>query len=246
MACRNTIALRAYVRLLHGYSANELQVSRKSVEYSYNRRVVRCPPEGAGSFLEVFKNGVYDTAFSPRPGDVCVDVGAYVGMWSVRAALAVGDSGRVIAIEPDAGSTRWLLENVKGLHVTVLPWIASDKDGTESLSLAHSPASRSTMLRRRRSTVLPCRTLDTILRYLRQNRVDFIKLDAEGAEMKVLLGAGETLRGNPGLRLVVASYRDLPGTVPGADEIASYLWSLGYAVHIREGLRRYVHAEKIS
>jgi len=47
-----------------------------------------------------------------RPGDVFVDVGANIGLFSVTAANRVGDTGKVYAFEPAAKTFHRLSENI--------------------------------------------------------------------------------------------------------------------------------------
>jgi FkbM family methyltransferase len=47
-----------------------------------------------------------------RPGDVFLDVGANIGLYSLVAASLVGDQGRVYAVEPHAVNTISLMRNV--------------------------------------------------------------------------------------------------------------------------------------
>ena len=48
-----------------------------------------------------------------RPGDVFVDVGANIGLYTLIAAHIVGASGRVYAFEPGSETYRRLLSNVQ-------------------------------------------------------------------------------------------------------------------------------------
>ena len=48
-----------------------------------------------------------------KPGFVFVDIGANVGVFTVKAAKEVGDSGTVIALEPFIESARQLSRNIK-------------------------------------------------------------------------------------------------------------------------------------
>jgi FkbM family methyltransferase len=58
-------------------------------------------------FEERLLNGDYEPqvqevlAGSLKPGDCCFDVGAHIGFFSVLAARLVGESGKVVAFEPD-------------------------------------------------------------------------------------------------------------------------------------------------
>lgn len=243
VASKNTGLLRAYMRILHGYDARDIRSHNGHTEYYYRGRLIKSPPDGTGSFFEVFYERVYDSVLTPQTGDIVIDVGAYVGMWTVRAALAVGRNGRVIAVEPSPHNQIWLRENTVGLPVAVLPWIVSDRDGHEALYVAKATTCHSTVARQSESVVLPCRTIDTIVADEKLAKVDFIKVDAEGAELKVLRGAVMTLHSND-VKLSIASYHKLPGGVPAAPELIRFLEKHGFRVVTDSGLRRYIYAEK--
>jgi len=50
--------------------------------------------------IEIFVQNVYEKYYKIKRNNVVIDVGANVGMFTVKAALAVGSRGKVIAIEP--------------------------------------------------------------------------------------------------------------------------------------------------
>jgi len=45
------------------------------------------------------------------PGDVCLDIGANIGYYSVLFSNLVGPKGKVIAIEPDPDNFQLLIKN---------------------------------------------------------------------------------------------------------------------------------------
>ena len=54
------------------------------------------------AFYEVFVEEVYSNIMSKiAEGDSVVDAGANIGIFSVISSIVVGDTGRVLAIEPD-------------------------------------------------------------------------------------------------------------------------------------------------
>src|SRR6267378_3778756 len=71
---------------------------------------------------------------SVRNGDVVVDVGAHFGLYTVALALRVGQTGHVIAFEPDAANYEALRLHLKlnrvELRVQPLPAAAGATDGT--------------------------------------------------------------------------------------------------------------------
>ena len=69
----NSWTLQAYIRLLHGYRADNLTVRNGCTMYRYRDRVIKAPINAAGVFLEIFVDNVYDGVL-PRKGDIAIDV----------------------------------------------------------------------------------------------------------------------------------------------------------------------------
>jgi FkbM family methyltransferase len=133
-----------------------------------------------------------------RPGMTFIDVGANVGYFALHAARVVGPSGKVIAFEPSSENCRLLLLSLRANemdHVEVHPFALSDRFGlsvfTTHLGSNGSFAPSSTAaLSSASCTIVPTMRLDDLPGV---GRVDFLKLDTEGAEGLVLGGALETL-----------------------------------------------------
>lgn len=66
------------------------------------------------AFAQVFLAGNYDQLLKKiRAGDVVIDAGANIGMFTIRAARIVGDSGSIIAVEPQRDNIGFLVENIR-------------------------------------------------------------------------------------------------------------------------------------
>jgi FkbM family methyltransferase len=127
-------------------------------------------------------------------GDVFVDAGASVGQMTFHAARCVGPAGRVFAFEPAperyddliAGIALNALDNVLPFRVGL-----ADESGERVLDLRGSPS----MAHRRSAHTarVSVRPLDDVLAEHRVDRVRFIKIDVEGFEAEVLLGAQRML-----------------------------------------------------
>ena len=229
--------LPIYLKVIHGHSL-PLTVRGNTASYVYLGRTIECPKDGIGSFLEVFQESVYDSIHTPQEGDIVVDIGAYVGMWSVRAALS---GGTVIAVEPDPTNRLFLSNNTDGLPITILPWAVSNHNGLETLYLSSTSSCHSSVIKSDRKMEIECRTVDTIAEKCGK-KIDFLKIDAEGAELKVLQGAEETLKGR--IRLSIASYRSVPDGHPETGVLVKFLEDRGLTVETNSGLRRYIYAAK--
>lgn len=134
-----------------------------------------------------------------QPGMVFVDVGAHFGEYTVMAARWVGRQGLVHAFEPQPDTFALLEKNVAASaleNVTLNPWAVADLDGEAVFWERAEPASSSLASTRppdaavRRVYCVPVCTLDAYCRQ-RQLTPDVIKVDVEGAERLVLLGARE-------------------------------------------------------
>jgi FkbM family methyltransferase len=134
-----------------------------------------------------------------KPGDQVLDLGAYAGDSTLFFARAVGPEGCVLAVEPDPASFAALDRNVRELGLANVAVEASailDRDGSVpfqargSIGSGISEASDHTGS----ETLIPTLTLDTLLARHRMARVDFIKMDIEGAEERVLRGNADLLR----------------------------------------------------
>lgn len=137
------------------------------------------------------------------PGDVFIDGGAHIGMFTLIGAAAVGRTGRVIACEP-------VPENVRLLHANLdlnrFDWVdvfngaLAEHSGTGALFSFGAEAGLSSFAP---ATQTGTRRLEVELRTLDEvgsahlPRVRLVKLDIEGAEVRALSGASELLRSQP-------------------------------------------------
>jgi len=133
-----------------------------------------------------------------RRGWRVVDAGANHGYFTLLLAHLVGPDGRVFAVEPNPRLFELLRRTVKvnGFddRVTLLPYAAAATEGEAELavprgfsgdgSIEHGTSGPCTVCRVRR------RRLDTLI----DEPVDFLKIDAEGADYDVLEGACGLIR----------------------------------------------------
>ena len=137
-----------------------------------------------------------------QPGHVFVDVGAHIGYYSALAASIVGPSGLVLAFEPSPANVGLLRQNVEeyGETVKVLEMAVADKSGMASLYLSPDNAGDNRLFKTHNWEHLEVEvtTLDDRPE-LDGRAIDFLKVDVQGYELKVLAGASEILARSHGL-----------------------------------------------
>jgi FkbM family methyltransferase len=137
------------------------------------------------------------------PGAVVLDVGAHIGLFSVIAAKCVGHGGHVVAYEPTPSTFRLLKHTIRinQLLDVVIPVTAAvgHETGEINFYVSDNAADNSNSLvayktdRKLYSVTVPLTTIDQEVKQRGLSRVDFIKIDVEGAEYDTLRGAYETL-----------------------------------------------------
>lgn len=135
-----------------------------------------------------------------RPGDVFVDGGAHIGLYSILAAGAVGSAGKVVAVEPDPDTVGVLRSNLQehgldSVHIcNAALWKTCDQlafHRNPRDRCSHNAVDTQTDAESDPDSRLSVQgvTLDAVVRDFKLDRVELAKIDAEGAEPLVLEGA---------------------------------------------------------
>ncbi len=136
------------------------------------------------------------------PKSVIVDVGAHMGVFTLKAARKVLGRGIVVAVEPYPYNFERLLKNIRVnqlANVIPLDIALGEKEAVTPLWLPpfneENTGIASTEFKISNNFILvPVRTLADVMTELGIKSVDLLKLDAEGAELSILKGLNENLR----------------------------------------------------
>jgi FkbM family methyltransferase len=110
----------------------------------------------------------------------CIDIGSNVGMWTRELAQKFK---QVYCFEPNPNFIECFNKNITENNVELFQYGLSDMEHTASQE------KQSTMLNEKQGNVM-CKTLDSF----NLKNIDFIKIDVDGFEYKVLCGAIETIK----------------------------------------------------
>lgn len=204
-----------------------------------------------GYFLAFFKDFTLKFQFNPyylisvpvrgylrkffiKKGDVVIDAGAHPGVFTLIASRMVGNNGKVIAFEPHTENYNNLLGNIELNDATnviaIKKSLWSENITLETLQFnnAHSkaPSSFADETRSDLTVSLPAVSLDNELERLGISKIDFLKMDVEGAEIEVIKGCRRILK-NSDAKLAIASYHIVNGERT-CFELEKLLATLGY------------------
>lgn len=135
--------------------------------------------------------------FKPAKGDVFIDIGAHVGKYTLQVARIVENDGLVIAIEPHPKNYQALLKGIQlnGFkNIVALNVAAWNRDCKIKLFIHDAAVHHSTKIDLGLGQIeVQARTIDHIIDELGVKRINWVKIDVEGAEIEVLHGLKKTL-----------------------------------------------------
>lgn len=165
-----------------------------------------------------------------KPGDVFVDCGANIGLWSLVAASVVGTTGKVFAFEPNPLTFRKLVNNLQhncNAAISAYNMALGNKEGTVNF-LCYDEHNISRLAKKEElanSTEVEIGSLD---QRLLSQAIDGMKIDVEGLELDVLRGTEKLLKTN--YPWICVEFNTLISQVNTLSEwpVHNYLKSLGY------------------
>jgi FkbM family methyltransferase len=154
--------------------------------------------------------------FTPKQGDIVVDIGAHMGKYTIISSKRVGTNGKVVAIEAHPGNFEMLNRNIKLNQLTnVIPlnYAVYSKETKIKLYLPEEESGYTiynTIMSNRAGTEdkfveVNANTVDYLLKLnqIREEQVNWIKVDVEGAEFEVLKGATNVLSKSKDIALLI-------------------------------------------
>ncbi len=160
-----------------------------------------------------------------KQGDITVDIGANVGRVSLLLSRKVKYEGVVFAFEPEKENYSIMLRNIKENNITnIIPirMAVSNSSGVTYLDKGKSTTHKIT--EKKTETKINTVSMDD---YFKDQKIDFVKIDAEGAEPKIIWGMKNIIEQNPQLKIVIEyNHRIMDGNVGYLRELEEYGFKL--------------------
>lgn len=191
-----------------------------------------------------FVRGTYEPpiqqaiAANLAPGDIFFDIGANIGFFCLIAARRVGPRGQVYAFEPVPRNAEAVAESARlsgfdtvrvfaeaaGATTGRGQLLLADHIGGAALASAGAPPDMSGRLE------VGIVTIDDAIAHRGLRPPSLVKIDVEGAEIDVLGGMMETLRGHRPKVIYEVDDATREGLDRKARKIAEFLTAAGYAL----------------
>jgi FkbM family methyltransferase len=184
-----------------------MKVYAREYDYKYYCRLEEFDPYREEDIVKLFR---------PKEADIVVDIGAHIGKYTIIASKMVGSEGKVIAIEAHPVNYDTLRQNIvinKLSNVIALNYAVHSKETIvklyehgqeEGFTIYNTIMSERTMTPRNQKYIeVKANTLDSLLLQNGINQVNWIKIDVEGAEYEVLMGATNILSSSKDISLLI-------------------------------------------
>ncbi len=177
---------------------------------------------------------LWDTTILPvclehiKEGDTVIDAGAWIGGHTMAYAEKVGENGRVVAMEPNPYAFGCLKKNTSRFpNVIRIPMAVGNEFGPVCLSVRKGWADSAYV-------VAPCESdvgavMATLDDYI--FAPNFIKIDVEGCELKVLNGAEKTIEKHKPVMCIEINQPALQRQGDDKSQVLGWLLKHGYVMH---------------
>lgn len=172
-----------------GQFRNICTANKISLNYVLNKSEI-------GVLYGIFIDREYSDYFPFYQDVVIVDIGAHYGYFSLFASRNTSSNSKIIAIEPDANNYSALIKNINGnaiKNVSCINCAIGKEAGAAKLfkgeNQTNSIIENYALLNTSKSSEVPLKTIVQIVKENKIDKIDFLKLDCEGAEYEILENA---------------------------------------------------------
>jgi FkbM family methyltransferase len=184
-----------------------------------------------------------------KPGMTVLDIGANIGCHTLRYAKLVGSNGKVIAFEPMQWAISKLKRNIElnGFKNIVLEKIAlSDVNAKRSVYFRSSwTLDNGSTPDSKTSEDIDFVKLDEYVDENKLDKIDFIKLDVDGYECKVIRGGMHSLKKFKPIMIIEFGKYTLNQCGDSLESLIDLLSSAGYSFYSEKSLKPFVTRQSL-
>jgi FkbM family methyltransferase len=151
-----------------------------------------------------------------------MDVGANVGLFS---SIAISRGAKVLAFEPHPHIRNILKENLSGNNIEIYEYAASDKEEEVKLFISKEPGSHSLKLEGGKYILVKSLMIDSLI----SKKVNLVKIDVEGAELKAIKGMRKILENHKPDLIIEVDEEHLGRFGESLDSLKTLLGVYGYS-----------------
>lgn len=199
-----------FTKTFYDYLYRKLVVNELILNVHGSKMITRVSNDDGISYqLLFYRSGLekYETQLFKKlvkKGMTVVDIGANIGYYALLAARSVGDKGRVFAFEPEPNNYNLLERNIalnRYSNIVAVQKAVSNKTGKAPLFVNRQTGAHGLLPGRKDIVGTNMVDIVSLDKYFKgkENPIDIIKIDVEGAELAVLRGMPNILRNNDNL-----------------------------------------------
>ena len=179
-----------------------------------------------------------------KPGAVIIDIGAHIGLFSVIAAQVTGKTGKVYAFEPAPGTFGLLSKTVVINHeeqvIETFQKAVGKENGKLAFFISDNQADNANSLVNYRQVNslhgidVPVTSIDNFVKEKNINKLDFIKIDVEGAEYDTLQGAVTTFKNLKPVCIVAVHPEPIAAKGDKLEDIYDFITGCNYMITLNK------------
>jgi FkbM family methyltransferase len=205
------------------------------------------------------EDDIIEHKFTPKEGDIVIDVGAHIGPYTLISSKNVGLNGKVVAIEAAPDNFDILNRNIQLnelTNVVTLNYAVYSKEDKIKLYLPSKNQEEfsdtkynTVMIDRTHGETnfveVKANTLDYLLQSngIRHEDVNWIKIDVEGAELEVLIGSKNILSKSNNISLLIEIHnlsKNFNYYEPIREFLNSYNFKIEFEIVAKNGERHII------
>mgnify|MGYP006409962503 CR=1 FL=1 len=175
-----------------------------------------------------------------KEGDTVIDIGANIGYYTLLFAKWVGPHGKVYAFEPEPSNFQLLEKNVKAnnyKNVTIFQKAVSDKNDKLTFYISDESSAANQLFKPKKySKIIEVDSIKLDECFSHDQKIDFIKIDIQGAEGTAIKGMTSLLEKNSNTVIMQEWWPDaIKKYHMDSDEHLKILDKLGYSFYEIDG-----------